>query len=61
MEMGKLISYSYVSLLQDAPLFMEDFTQLNSDLINQYREESAIHSDLLSLYHGIIFNIHNVS
>ena len=23
-------------------------------------KKSAIHSDLLSLYHGIIFNIHNV-
>ena len=31
----------------------------NSDLIRQYREESGIHSGLLSLCDGIIFNIHN--
>ena len=30
------------------------------DLIRQYREESGIHSGLLSLYNDIIFNVHNM-
>ena len=30
------------------------------DLIRQYREESGIHSGLLSLYNDIIFRVHNM-